>query len=94
MWKNVTWAFGKRDRRLDWSVFNEEPLLSVQDASFVRVVQAADKREVRKSKSVSISWLRSVAVRSVSPPTPKTKPSSRPRLLRESWISQIYSYPV
>jgi hypothetical protein len=68
MWKNVTWAFVAYDCSPGWSGIEVDPLLSVQDVSSVRVVPAADKKLVRKrksvSKSVSFSGLKGVAVRS------------------------------
>ena len=90
MWKNKTWATGRYDCRLDWSRNGVKPFLSVLDASFVRVVAVADKIVIRKSKSVSISRLKGVAVRSSC----AAKPGLKPRSFCESRASQPFHYPV
>jgi hypothetical protein len=83
MWNNVTWTFGRHGGRLEWVGTAREPLLSVQDASFVRVVLSAD-RMVRKSKSVSISRADAVGAYRPSVSTPRTESGLNSDSFRES----------
>jgi hypothetical protein len=83
MWKDETWAFGRNNRRLGWNRSDVELFRSVQDALLVRVVLAADKKLVRKGKSVSISGLNAVTGCFVSTPNPQDQIKFEARLVPE-----------
>ena len=91
MWKNVTWAFVPHDCSLDRSVIGIGTLLSVEDVSLDRIVPAADKKLVRKRKSVPISDLKGVPIRSFFAPILETKFNANSGAFRKSETGLEYS---
>jgi hypothetical protein len=80
VWKKETWAFGIHDGRLGWNGKDIQPSLVVENVSFAQFVPTADKKKVRKAKSVSITRRKVEEVEfigSVSASTPTTRTNIR-----------------